>query len=120
MSGTAPFWGGGVHAEPIWHLSPSDPHSLALRHHWSRALAYAYLQGFDDSDSDRSIGGIFVFDGACFTLIKIATSPAWSGPTIFYLTDLFQDDDALNVQGWEMSATCDGIIKLTDIFYEGG
>ena len=105
-----------VRAEPIRHLAPSDAKSLVLRHHWSRSRAQAYLQGVEDGNPDQPIGGVFVSDDAFFTLIQRDTSPAWNGPTIFYLADLFEEDDALSAQSWEMSATCDGIIKLTDIF----
>jgi hypothetical protein len=110
---------GLVRAEPIKHLEPSDQNSLVLRHHWSRSRAQAYLQGVEDSNSVLSIGGVFPSDEAFFTLIQRATSEAWSGPTIFYLADLFEDDAALSAQNWEMSAACDGIIKRTDIFCDG-
>ena len=110
---------GIVCAEPIEHLAPSDQNSLVLRHHWSRSRAQAYLQGVEDGNSVLPIGGVFASDGALFTLIQRATSKAWRGPTIFYLADLFEDDDVLGAQNWETSAACDGIIKRTDIFCDG-
>ncbi len=107
-----------VLAKPISHLAPTDRSSLILRHHWSRSRAQAYLQGIEDIAPDRGIGGVFVLDGACFTLSRRATAKAWKGPMIFYLADLFADDDKLSVQSWEMSASCDGIVGSSDIFYD--
>jgi hypothetical protein len=106
-----------VCAEPIGHLAPSDQKSLVLRHHWSRALAQAYLQGVEDIEPDQPIGGVFDFNDALFTLTQRATSKAWNGPMIFYLADLFEDDGLMSAQSWEMSASCDGIVCRSDIFY---
>ncbi len=105
-------------AEPISHLAPTDPNSLILRHHWSRSTAQAYLQGVEDTESNQPIGSVFVFNETCFTLTRRATSQAWTGPMIFYLADLFEDDDEFGAESWEMSASCDGLICRSDIFHE--
>lgn len=119
LSGNAPSRSGIACAEPIGHLALSDQKSLVLRHHWSHSRAQAYLQGIEDIDPVQPISGVFVSDGAFFTLIQRVTSKAWSGPTIFYLADLFEDDGVLSAQNWEMSAASDGTIKRTDIFCDG-
>jgi hypothetical protein len=106
-----------VFAEPISHLPPTDRSSLILHHHWSRSRAQAYLQGAEDNQPDQPIGGVFVLNKAFFTLTRRATSTAWKGPMIFYLADLFEDDDGLGGQVWEMSASCDGTVCRTDIFH---
>lgn len=108
-----------VCVEPIGHLTLSDQKSLVLRHHWSRAMAQAYLQGVEDVEPDQPIGGVFVSGDAFFTLTQRATSKAWNGPMIFYLADLFEDDGLMGAQSWEMSASCDGVIQRTDVFYDG-
>ncbi len=105
-------------AEPISQLAPTDRNSLILRHHWSRSTAQAYLQGVEDTEPNQPIGGVFVFNETCFTLTRRATSQAWNGPMIFYLADLFEDDDEFGAQGWEMSASCDGLICRSDIFHQ--
>ena len=106
-----------VFAEPISHLAPTDPHSLILRHHWSRSRAQAYLQGVEDIEPNQLNGGVFALNETFFTLTRRATSRSWNGPMIFYLADLFEDDGDLCVQSWEMSASCDGAICRTDIFH---
>lgn len=119
LSGEVSLRAGIAAAEPIGHLAPADEKSLVLRHHWSRSRAQTYLQGVEDNCPDQLISGVFVADGAFFTLTQRATSGAWNGPTIFYLADLFEDDDFLSVQNWEMSAACDGTVERTDIFCDG-
>jgi hypothetical protein len=91
---------------------------LILRHHWSRSLAQAYLRGVEDIEPDQPNDGIVVFNDAFFTLTRRSTSKAWKGPMIFYLADLFEEDGDLGAQSWEMSASCDGIICRSDIFYD--
>lgn len=116
LIGKAPSRSGMI-VEPIRHLTPSDHDSLVLHHHWSRLEARSYLKGIDDGES-IPIGGIFVSNDAFFTLVQRTTSPAWRVPTIFYLAELFEDDDFLNAQHWEMSASCDGVIENTDIYFD--
>ncbi|MGC1862501.1 MAG: hypothetical protein WA733_15650 [Methylocystis sp.] len=105
-------------AIPVRHLSPSDDRSLVIRHHWSESLANAYLQGVEDIDPAQSSGGIFETEGEIFTIAKCRTRKSWSGPMIFYLADLFEDDSDIGVQIWEKSVGVDGEQRETDIFYQ--
>lgn len=105
-------------AIPVRHLSPSDDRSLVIRHHWSESLANAYLQGVEDIDPDQSSGGIFETEGEIFTIAKCRTRKSWSGPMIFYLAELFEDDSDIGVQIWEKSVGVDGEQRETDIFYQ--
>jgi hypothetical protein len=109
---------GIANAIPVRHLSSSDDHSLIVRHHCSELLASAYLQGAEDQDPAHPCGGIFKTDGAIFTMTKCPTRESWSGPTIFYLADIFEDDDEFGVQIWEKSVGIDGELRKTDIFCE--
>jgi hypothetical protein len=105
-------------AIPLRHLSPSDDRSLVIRHHWSESLASAYLQGVEDTDPNQLRGGIYEAEGEIFTIAKCRTRKSWSGPMIFYLADLFEDDSDFGVQIWENSVGVDGELRETDIFYE--
>ena len=104
-------------AIPVGHLSPSDDRSLVIRHHWSDSLASAYLQGVEDMGPDQPNGGIYETEGEIFTIAKCRTRKSWSGPMIFYLADLFEDDPEIGVQIWEKSVGVDGVLRETDIFY---
>jgi hypothetical protein len=104
-------------AIPLRHLSPSDDRSLVIRHHWSESLASAYLQGVEDTDPNQPRDGIYESEGEIFTIAKCRTRKSWSGPMIFYLADLFEDDLDIGVQIWEMSVGIDGELRETDIFY---
>ena len=103
-------------ANPVRHLSPSDDRSLVIRHHWSASLANAYLVGVEDTDPNQPRGGIYETEGEIFTIAKCRTRKSWSGPMIFYLADLFEDDSDIGVQIWERSAGVDGVLRETDIF----
>jgi len=105
-------------AIPVRHLSPSDDRSLVIRHHWSESLANAYLLGVEDMDPNQPRGGIYETEGEIFTIAKCRTRKSWSGPMIFYLADLFEDDSDIGVQIWEKSVGVDGELRETDIFYE--
>jgi hypothetical protein len=104
-------------AIPVSHLSPADDRSLVIRHHWSESLANAYLLGVEDTDSNQPRGGIYETEGEIFTIAKCRTRKSWSGPMIFYLADLFEDDSEIGVQIWEKSVGVDGVLRETDIFY---
>jgi len=104
-------------AIPLRHLSLSDDRSLVIRHHWSESLASAYLQGVEDTDPNQPRGGIYEAEGEIFTIAKCRTRRSWSGPMIFYLADLFEDDSDIGVQIWEKSVGVDGELRETDIFY---
>jgi hypothetical protein len=104
-------------AIPVGHLAPSDDRSLVIRHHWSESLASAYLQGVEDMDPDQPNGGVYETEGEIFTIAKCRTRKSWSGPMIFYLADLFEDDPEIGVQIWETSVGVDGVLRETDIFY---
>ena len=105
-------------AVPLRHLSPSDNRSLVIRHHWSASRAEAYLLGVEDTDPNQPRGGIYETEGEIFTIAKCRTRKSWSGPMIFYLADLFEDDADIGVQIWEKSVGVDGELRETDIFYE--
>jgi len=109
---------GTAKAIPLRHLSPSDDRSLVIRHHWSEPLANAYLQGVEDTDSNQPRGGIYETEGKIFTIAKCRTRKSWSGPMIFYLADLFEDDSDIGVRIWEKSVGVDGELRETDIFYQ--
>ena len=104
-------------AIPVRHLSPSDDRSLVLRHHWSASLANAYLVGVEDTDPNQPRGGIYETEGEIFTIAKCRTRKSWSGPMIFFLADLFEDDSDIGVQIWEKSVGIDGELRETDTFY---
>ena len=76
------------------------------------------MQGVEDMDPDQSSGGIFETEEEIFTIAKCQTRKSWSGPMIFYLADLFEDDSDIGVQIWEMSIGVDGEQRATDIFYQ--
>ncbi|GLI95516.1 hypothetical protein LMG27198_45080 [Methylocystis echinoides] len=103
---------------PLRHLTPSDDRSLIIRHHWSKLLANTYLRAVEDIDSSHSCGAICESEEAVFTIVTCRTRKSWSGPTIFYLADFFEDDSDIGVQIWEMSIGVDGELRSTDIFYE--
>ncbi|MGJ0510005.1 MAG: hypothetical protein ACR652_23325 [Methylocystis sp.] len=103
---------------PVRHLSPSDDRSLIVRHHWSKSLANAYLQGVEDMDSDQPCRGIYETERAIFTIVKCRTRKSWAGPMIFYLADGFVDDSDIGVQIWEKSVGVDGELRASDIFFD--
>lgn len=103
---------------PVRHLSPSDDRSLIVRHHWSKSLANAYLQGVEDMDPDQPCRGIYETEQAIFTIAKCRTRKSWAGPMIFYLADGFEDDSDIGVQIWEKSVGIDGELRASDIFYD--
>ncbi|MEK4032006.1 hypothetical protein WOC76_00860 [Methylocystis sp. IM3] len=105
---------------PLRHLSPSEDRSLIVRHHWSKLLANAYLQGGEDMDPDQPCGGLYETEQAIFTIAKCRTRKSWPGPMIFYLADVFEDDSEIGVQIWEKSIGVDGELRTTDIFYNDG
>lgn len=104
-------------ATPVRHLSSSDNRSLIVRHHWSKSLASAYLQGVEDMEPRQVCSGIYEMDRAIFTMTKSETRNSWPGPMIFYLADVFEDDSEFGVQIWEKSVGIDGELRETDIFY---
>lgn len=109
---------GAIKSIPLRHLTPSDDRSLIIRHHWSKLLANTYLRAVEDIDSSHSCGAICESEEAVFTIVTCRTRKSWSGPTIFYLADFFEDDSDIGVQIWEMSIGVDGELRSTDIFYE--
>jgi hypothetical protein len=109
---------GIANAIPVRHLSPSDNHSLVIRHHWSKSHASAYLQGIEDMNPRYLCSRIYEAEQAIFTIAKCETRKSWPGPMIFYLADLFEDDSEFGVQIWEKSIGVDGELRTTDIFYE--
>jgi len=109
--------GGIAKATPLRHLSPSDNRSLVIRHHWSASRAEAYLLGVEDTDPNQPRAGLYETEGEIFTIAKCRTRKSWSGPMIFYLADLFDDDSEIGVEIWEKSVGVDGVLRETDIFY---
>jgi hypothetical protein len=59
-------------------------------------------------------GGIYETEGEIFTIAKCRTRKSGSGPMIFYLADLFEDDSNIGVQIWEKSVGVDGELRETD------
>ena len=108
---------GIVAAVPVDRLQPGEEKSLIVRHHWSDAMANAYLLGVEDMEPDQPYGSIYETDRAIFTISKCRTRSKWPGPTIFYLADIFEDDASIGVYIWETSLGADGQLRETDIFY---
>ena len=69
-------------------------------------------------DPDQPSGGIYEMEGESFKIAKCRTRKSWSGPMIFYLADLFEDDSDIGVRIWEKSVGVDGELRETDIFYQ--
>lgn len=68
---------------------------------------------------DQASNSICTTGEAAFTITKTETRKTWPSPTIFYLADLFEEDDEVGVQSWERSVGSNGELRETDIFYEG-
>jgi len=92
----------GIILKPIERLEPSDVVSLVVRHHWSESLASSYLDAVEDL-SDRGDGGaIFETDDGVFTLVERTTRAGWPGPMIIYTADLFDADNSINAEHFEV------------------
>jgi hypothetical protein len=103
---------------PIDHLSPSDEHSLLVRHFWTADQATSYMQGAEDHLPDQPLHSIVENGDGIFAVSKCRTRSQWPGPTIFYLADWLQDDERVGVGHWENWIGSDGLLQTGELFYE--
>lgn len=85
----------GSIVDEIDHLDPDAPHSLIVRHHWSRSLASSYLEGVEDMTDISNNTGIFEVDDAVFTLTERPTRADWPVPMIIYVAEIYASKNAM-------------------------
>lgn len=98
----------GCVVDEIDHLDRYAPHSLIVRHHWSKSLASSYLEGVEDMADTHDNAGIFEVDEAVFTLAKRSTRAEWSSPMIIYVAEIYDSQNEVGAEHFEVVVGPDG------------
>ena len=94
--------------DEIDRLDRDAPHSLIVRHHWSRSLASSYLEGVEDIADAHNNAGIFEVDDAVFTLAERPTCADWPAPMIIYVAEIYASPNAIDADHFEVVVGPDG------------
>jgi hypothetical protein len=98
---------GSFVVEEIDRLDGDAPHSLIVRHHWSRSLASSYLEGVEDMAPHEN-AGVFELDDAVFTLAERPTGAGWPAPMIIYVAEIYHSQSELDAEHFEVVVGPDG------------
>ncbi|MGJ0620444.1 MAG: hypothetical protein ACR65Z_06985 [Methylocystis sp.] len=109
----------GYSAQEIQQLDPHESHSLILRHHWSETAANSYLEGVDDFGEGNESPVILVRDDAVFTLTDRVTRRSWPGPMIIYVADIYDSQNDVAAEHFEVVIGPDGRQETRDLLAEG-
>jgi hypothetical protein len=105
-------------ASAVDRLQPWEDRSVIVRCHLDARAAESYLSGLAEHVPSLVCGQVFHCNGYAFTLTRRETRKSWLGARIFYVAEVFQDDDSFGSLFWERSASVDGVLSATELLYE--